>query len=88
MSDMARWAKVEVVNGVMGMIYHTYDTDQDQYVIHCMIQTDVGEFAINAGRKEPWTQQQFDAINFAGMVTSCVETAREMGFEPVSGAVP
>jgi len=85
MSDLARWAKVEIVNGVMGMVYHTYDSDQDQYTIHCVIQDDVGEVDVKVSREKPWTQQEFDAMDAAGMIASCIGAAREIGFEPVIG---
>jgi len=85
-ADLARWAKVVVVDGVMALIYHNYDSEDGCYAIHCVIQASVGEVDTKIRRRKAWTQKEFDRIDSDVLVRSAIGGIRNMGFEPVGGA--
>lgn len=78
---LTRWAKVLIVDGVMGLIYHTFNSDNENYQIRCTIKTNGVEISVNLGKAKPFTQSQFDATG-EGLVRSAIMAARNFGFTP------
>lgn len=75
-----RWAQVLVVDGVMGMIYHAFNSDDDRYQIRCTIKAQGTEITISVERRRPFTQPEFDAAG-EDMVRLAISQAGDIGLK-------
>ncbi|RPE74654.1 hypothetical protein [Vulcaniibacterium tengchongense] len=77
-----RWARTVVIDGVLALLTHTYDSDAERYCIGCTVQADHAEVSIKIHLSKPATQDAFDDAA-TWLPQQCLERVKQFGMTPV-----